>query len=56
MEIFQSGTIDFLFKKFGDNIMVTKGTPVVKNLFFGGIYVDLRGTIEAISHTTGYKI
>jgi hypothetical protein len=36
--------------------MVTKGTPVVKNLFFGGLYVDLRGTIEAISHTTGCKI
>lgn len=56
LEIKMSGTHDFYFKKYDENISATKQGIFIKNIIFGGLYVDIDDTIESINHKTGERI
>ena len=56
MEITQVGAYDFINKKYGDHISMTKFNVMLKNLIWGGFYVDFEGQCKAINHMTGERV
>lgn len=50
------GTWDVHFDKYDEDITLTKVPVVVKNIIFGGLYVDADGICEGVNHKTGERI
>lgn len=56
VEIYLPGAINIHFKKTNEHISVSKPKGLVKNVIWGGIFVDLDGRVESINHETGSRI
>ena len=56
LEFPQFGVQNVYMKKYDENITITKPTIQAKNLIFGGLFIDIDGTIEAINHKTNEKV
>ena len=56
LEIQEHGLTDFVNKKYGDHICISKPLVYAKNIIFGGLYVDLEGETRALNITTGEKV
>lgn len=50
------GLFDVYFKNHDENISITKGTIWAKNIIFGGLYVDIGGSVECLNHKTKEKV
>lgn len=50
------GQWDIYFEKYDENITIMKIPMVVKNLIWGGMYVDADGVCEALNHKTGERV
>ena len=56
MEMNQLGINDVYLKKFDENICISKPTIRFKNLFFGGLYIDLAGEMMGLNVKTKESI
>lgn len=55
-EITQYGPFDIYFKKYDEHISLSKPQVLLKNLVFGGMFIDLEGEVCAVNHKTGDKV
>ena len=55
MEVFQEGTIDFTNKKHPEHISISKPNIQIRNIIYGGLFIDLEGACELVNHKTGEK-
>lgn len=55
-EITQYGPFDIYFKKYDEHISFAKPNVLLKNLVFGGMFIDLEGEVCAVNHKTGDKV
>lgn len=55
MKINFGGLWDVHYPKYNDDISLSKPNMCMKNLMFGGFYVDIEGIVETVSHTTGAR-
>lgn len=55
MQLSGVGINDVYYKKFDDHISMAKPNMFFKNLFFGGMYIDMGGDCACISMKTGCK-
>ena len=56
LEFPQFGVQNVYMKKYDENITITKPMIQAKNLIFGGLFIDIDGTVEAINHKTKEKV
>lgn len=50
-----SGVTDVVLMKFDEHYAFTKASLKVKNIIFGGMYVDIGGKVEGINFKTGWR-
>ena len=50
------GQWDIYFEKYDEHITIMKIPLIVKNLIWGGMYVDADGVCEALNHKTGDRV
>ena len=55
-EITQYGPFDIYFKNYDEHISFSKPNVLLKNLVFGGMYIDLEGKVCAVNHKTKDKV
>ena len=55
MEIIQGGCIDFTNKKYSEHITIDKPKIQIRNIIYGGIFIDVDGACEFVNHSTGEK-
>ena len=56
IKITEHGINDLINYEYKDHITMSMPTILVKNIIYGGMYVDLGGEIQAINHQTGEKV
>ena len=56
MKINLGGIFDVHLTKYDDHISASKPSMCMKNLMFGGFYIDIEGIVETVSHSTGSRV
>ena len=56
VSVIPHGVFDIYFKNLDEHISVSKPNIHVKNLIWGGLYVDIDGCVECINHKTKEKV
>lgn len=55
-EVKQYGPFDIYFKKYNEHISFSKPSVLIKNLVFGGLFIDMEGKVCAVNHNTGHRV
>ena len=56
LEISQKGITDIYYRKFDEHLTFSKPQLFIKNVIWGGVFVDVGGPVSGLSQKTGMKI
>ena len=56
IEITEHGINDLINHEYDEHITMSMPSIFVKNVVFGGVYVDLGGQVQAINHKLGERV
>ena len=56
MQMNHTGLHDIYYSEFDDHISITKPAWIFKNLFFGGMYIDVGGELSGMSFKTNCSL